>query len=176
MIFHPLDIAGAYLIEPEKKEDRRGFFARTYCRLELEERDLDPTLVQCNVSVNKIRGTVRGMHWQAAPYEEIKMVRCTAGAILDVILDMRPDSPTFRRHVTAELTRENRHAVYIPAGCAHGFQSLEDDSEVFYQMSEFYYPEAARGVRWNDPAFDISWPLPVTVISEKVRSYPDFEF
>ena len=176
MIFHPLDIEGAYLIEPEKKEDRRGFFARTYCRQELEERDLDPTLVQCNVSVNKIRGTVRGMHWQAAPYEEIKMVRCTAGAILDVILDMRPDSPTFRQHVTAELTRENRHAVYIPAGCAHGFQSLEDDSEVFYQMSEFYYPEAARGVRWNDPAFDISWPLPVTSISEKDRSYPDFEF
>ena len=176
MIFHPLDIAGAYLIEPEKKEDRRGFFARTYCRRELEERDLDPTLVQCNVSVNKIRGTVRGMHWQAAPYEEIKMVRCTAGAILDVILDVRPGSPTFRKHVTAELTSENRHAVYIPAGCAHGFQSLEDDSEVFYQMSEFYYPEAARGVRWNDPAFDISWPLPVTSISEKDRSYPDFEF
>ncbi|MEO1369525.1 MAG: dTDP-4-dehydrorhamnose 3,5-epimerase [Acidobacteriota bacterium] len=174
MIFRELEIAGAYLIEPERKEDRRGFFARTYCRLELEERGLDPTLVQCNVSVNKERGTVRGMHWQAEPYEEIKMVRCTAGAIYDVILDVRPDSPSFKRHVGVELTRENRHAIYIPAGCAHGFQSLEDDSEVFYQMSEFYYPDQARGVRWDDPAFDISWPLPISVISDKDRAYPDF--
>ncbi|MEM8997292.1 MAG: dTDP-4-dehydrorhamnose 3,5-epimerase [Acidobacteriota bacterium] len=175
MIFRELEIAGAFLIEPERKEDRRGFFARTYCRLELEERGLDPTLVQCNVSVNKERGTVRGMHWQAEPYEEIKMVRCTAGAIHDVILDVRPDSPTFKLHVGVDLTRENRHALYIPAGCAHGFQSLEDDSEVFYQMSEFYYPEQARGVRWDDPAFDISWPLPISVISDKDRAYPDFE-
>ncbi|MEO1084245.1 MAG: dTDP-4-dehydrorhamnose 3,5-epimerase [Acidobacteriota bacterium] len=175
MIFRELEIAGAYLIEPERKEDRRGFFARTYCRLELEERGLDPTLVQCNVSVNKERGTVRGMHWQAEPYEEIKMVRCTAGAIYDVILDVRPDSPSYKRHVGVELTRENRHALYIPAGCAHGFQSLEDDSEVFYQMSEFYYPDQARGVRWDDPAFDISWPLPISVISDKDRVYPDFE-
>ena len=175
MIFHELEIAGAYLIEPEKKEDKRGFFARTYCRLELEERGLDPAVVQCNVSVNKIRGTVRGMHWQEAPYEEIKMVRCTAGAVLDVILDLRPDQPTYKKHVSVELTRENRHAVYIPAGCAHGFQSLEDDSEVFSQMSEFYYPDQARGVRWNDPAFDIKWPLPITSISQKDRAYPDFE-
>ena len=175
MIFHELEIAGAYLIEPEKKEDKRGFFARTYCRLELEERGLDPAVVQCNVSVNKIRGTVRGMHWQEAPYEEIKMVRCTAGAVLDVILDLRPDQPTYKKHVSVELTRENRHAVYIPAGCAHGFQSLEDDSEVFYQMSEFYYPDQARGVRWNDPAFTIEWPLPITSISQKDRAYPDFE-
>ncbi|MEM1179872.1 MAG: dTDP-4-dehydrorhamnose 3,5-epimerase [Acidobacteriota bacterium] len=175
MIFRELEIAGAFLIEPERKEDRRGFFARTYCRLELEERGLDPTLVQCNVSVNKEKGTVRGMHWQDAPYEEIKMVRCTAGAIYDVILDVRPDSATFKRHVGVELTRENRHAVYIPAGCAHGFQSLEDDTEVFYQMSEFYYPEQARGVRWDDPAFNITWPLPISVISDKDRVYRDFE-
>ena len=174
MIFHPLDIPGAFLIEPEKKEDSRGFFARTYCRHELEERGLDPTVVQCNVSVNALRGTVRGMHWQAAPYEEIKMVRCTAGAIYDVVLDLRPGSPTYRRHAAAELTRENRLAVYIPAGCAHGFQSLEDDSEVFYQMSELYYPDHARGVRWDDPAFDIRWPLAITAISDKDRSFPDY--
>ncbi|MEM8933372.1 MAG: dTDP-4-dehydrorhamnose 3,5-epimerase [Acidobacteriota bacterium] len=175
MIFHELEIPGAYRIEPEKKSDSRGFFARTYCREELEARDLDPTVVQCNISVNAWRGTVRGMHWQAAPHEEIKLVRCTNGGIHDVLLDLRPDSPAFKRHVAVELTRENRHALYIPAGVAHGFQALEDDAEVFYQMSEFYYPEAARGVRWDDPAFDITWPLPVTQISEKDRSFPDFE-
>lgn len=175
MIFHELEIPGAYRIEPEKKADHRGFFARTYCRDELEDRGLDPTIVQCNVSVNSWRGTVRGMHWQASPHEEIKLVRCTNGAIHDVILDLRPDSPMYKRHVAIELTRENRVALYVPAGVAHGFQALEDDSEVFYQMSELYYPESARGVRWDDPAFDISWPLPVTQISEKDRSFPDFE-
>ncbi|MEM6792811.1 MAG: dTDP-4-dehydrorhamnose 3,5-epimerase [Acidobacteriota bacterium] len=175
MIFHTLEIPGAFLIEPVKKADRRGFFARTYCRLELEERGLDPTLVQCNVSVNAKKGTVRGMHWQAEPYEEIKMVRATAGAIHDVVLDLRPDSPTFLQHASAVLTRENRHALYIPAGCAHGFQSLEDDTEVFYQMSEFYYPDHARGARWNDPAFEISWPLPISEISPKDESFPDFQ-
>ena len=174
MIFHPLDIPGAYLIEPERKEDRRGFFARTYCRNELEDRGLDPTVVQTNISVNHQRGTVRGMHYQAEPYPEIKLVRCTAGAIHDILLDLRPDSPAFKKHVGVELTAENRHAVYIPAGIAHGFQSLADNSEVFYQMSEFYYPEAARGVRHDDPAFGIEWPLPVTVISEKDLGFPDF--
>ena len=174
MIFHDLDIPGAYLVEPEKVEDRRGFFARTYCRRELEDRDLDPTVVQCNISVNHKKGTVRGMHWQAAPYEEIKLVRCTRGAIHDVILDLRPDSPTYKRHVGVDLDAENRLAIYIPAGVAHGFQSLDDETEIFYQMSEFYYPEAARGVRWNDPAFSIAWPLEVTVISDKDLSFPDF--
>jgi dTDP-4-dehydrorhamnose 3,5-epimerase len=175
MIFRALDIPGAYLIEPERKADRRGFFARTYCRNELEERGLDPTVVQCNISVNHHRGTVRGMHYQADPYPEIKLVRCTAGAIYDVLLDLRPHSPAFKQHVGVELTAENRHAVYIPAGIAHGFQSLADDSEVFYQMSEFYYPDAARGVRHDDPAFGIEWPLPVTEISEKDLGFPDFE-
>ena len=175
MIFHELEISGAFLIEPEKKADSRGFFARTYCRDELEARGLDPTVVQCNISVNTWRGTVRGMHWQAAPYEEIKLVRCTNGAIHDVLLDLRPDSPTFKQHLSAELTRENRHALYVPAGVAHGFQALEDESEVFYQMSELYHPDAARGVRWDDPAFSIRWPLPVTQISERDRSFPDFE-
>lgn len=174
MIFHPLDIAGAYLLEPEKLEDKRGFFARTYCRHELEDRGLDPTVVQCSVSVNRQKGTVRGMHWQAAPYEEIKLVRSTAGAICDVLLDLRPSSATFCSHQAIELSRDNRLAVYIPAGVAHGFQTLEDDSEVFYQMSELYYPEAARGVRWDDPAFDISWPLPVTLISDRDQEFADF--
>jgi dTDP-4-dehydrorhamnose 3,5-epimerase len=174
MLFHPLALSGAYLIEPQRIEDRRGFFARTYCRHELEDRGLEPTIVQCNVSVNKAKGTVRGMHYQVAPHEETKLVRCTAGAIHDVLLDLRPDSPTFRQHVAVELTRENRLSLYIPAGLAHGFQSLEDDSEVFYQMSELYHPAASRGVRWNDPAFDIRWPLPVSVISERDLAFPDF--
>lgn len=174
MIFREIGIPGAYVIEPERKSDSRGFFARTYCRNELEDRGLDPTIVQCNVSVNSWAGTVRGMHWQAEPHEEIKLVRCTAGAIYDVVLDLRPDSPTYRQHRGVELTRENRHALYVPAGLAHGFQALEDDSEVFYQMSNFYYPESARGVRWNDPAFDITWPRPVTVISERDAGYPDY--
>lgn len=175
MIFHQLEILGAFLLEPERKEDRRGFFARTYCRHELEARGLDPAVVQCNISVNHRRGTVRGMHWQAAPYEEIKLVRCTAGAIHDVILDLRPDSPTFKRHLGFDLDARNRLSLYIPAGLAHGFQTLADDSEVFYQMSEFYYPDHARGVRWNDPAFAITWPLEITEISERDLAFPDFE-
>lgn len=174
MLFHPLEIAGAYLIEPERQADRRGFFARTYCRHELIDRGLEPTIVQCNISVNRLKGTVRGMHFQAAPHEETKLVRCTAGAIHDVLLDLRPDSPTFKRHVAVELNRENRLSLYIPAGIAHGFQSLEDDTEVFYQMSELYQPSAARGVRWNDPAFAILWPLPVAVIADRDLAFPDF--
>jgi dTDP-4-dehydrorhamnose 3,5-epimerase len=175
MIFHELRIPGVYLLEPERKEDRRGFFARTYCRHELEERDLDPAVVQCNISVNHQAGTVRGMHYQAAPHEEVKLVRCTAGAIYDCLLDLRSDSPTFKKHEGMELSATNRLSLYIPAGVAHGFQSLEDESEVFYQMSEFFYPESARGVRWNDPAFKIEWPLAVTEISEKDLEFKDFE-
>ena len=175
MIFRELELPGVFLLEPERKADSRGFFARTYCRQELEDHGLDPTVVQCNVSVNSRKGTVRGMHWQAAPYEEIKLVRCTNGAMYDVVLDLRPDSPTFKKHLGVELTRENRHALYIPAGCAHGFQTLEDETEVFYQMSELYYPEAARGVRWNDPAFDITWPLRISVIADKDLAFKDFD-
>ncbi|MCP4654337.1 MAG: dTDP-4-dehydrorhamnose 3,5-epimerase [bacterium] len=174
MIFRELEIPGAYLLEPERHEDRRGFFARTYCRHELEARGLDPTVVQCNISVNHQRGTVRGMHYQAPPYEEIKLVRCTSGAIWDVVVDLRPDSTTFKRHLGVELTAENRLSLYIPAGLAHGFQTLEDATEVFYQMSEFYHPECARGMRWNDPAFDIEWPIPISVISERDLKFPDF--
>lgn len=174
MIFHTLDIAGAFLIEPERVEDARGFFARTYCRNELEDRGLDPTVVQCNISVNHLQGTVRGMHYQAKPHEEIKLVRCTQGAIHDVILDLRPQSRTYKQHFGVELSKDNRLSLYIPRGVAHGFQSLSDDAEVFYQMSEFYHPEATRGVRWNDPAFDITWPLPVKVISDRDLAFADF--
>ena len=174
MIFHEIEIPGAFLIEPERMADRRGFFARTYCREELEERGLDPTVVQCNISVNKERGTVRGMHWQAAPWEEVKMVRCTYGAAWDVILDLRPGSPTYQQSFGVELTQDNRLAIYIPKGIAHGFQALVDGTEVFYQMSEFYHPEVARGVRWDDPAFDINWPLEISVISERDATYPDY--
>ncbi len=175
MIFRQLELPGVFVLEPERKADSRGFFARTYCRQELEDHGLDPTVVQCNVSVNHKKGTVRGMHWQAAPYEEIKLVRCTNGAVYDVVLDLRPDSPTFLNHVGVELTRDNRNAIYIPAGCAHGFQTLEDETEVFYQMSELYYPDAARGVRWNDPSFDISWPLPISKIADKDLAFEDFD-
>ncbi len=175
MIFQSLEIPGAFLLEPERRQDRRGFFARTFCRNELEDRGLDPAVVQCNISVNRRRGTVRGMHWQADPYSEVKLVRCTAGAIHDVILDLRPQSPTFKRHLGIDLDADNRLSLYIPKGLAHGFQSLEDDTEIFYQMSEFFHPDHARGVRWNDPAFSISWPLAVTEISDKDLAFPDFE-
>ena len=175
MIFRDLEIPGAYLLDPERHEDCRGFFARTYCRHELEDRGLDPTVVQCNISVNRKKGTVRGMHWQAAPYEEIKLVRCTYGAIMDVLLDLRADSPTYGKHLSIELIAKERQSIYIPAGIAHGFQALEDDTEVFYQMSEFYHPESVRGVRWNDPAFSITWPLPISIIADKDLDFPDWE-
>jgi dTDP-4-dehydrorhamnose 3,5-epimerase len=175
MRFIELDLKGAYLIEPDRLEDERGFFARTWCRREFEACGLTSRLVQCNISFNRRRGTLRGMHYQAEPHSETKLVRCTRGAIYDVIIDLRPSSPTFKRWVSAELTADNRRMLYIPEGFAHGLQTLVDDTEVLYQMSEFYVPEAARGVRWDDPAFDIRWP-PVEgrVMSEKDRTYPDF--
>ena len=174
MIFRELEIAGAYLLEPERHEDPRGFFARTFCRQELEQRGLDPTVVQCNVSFNHRRGTVRGMHYQAAPSEEVKLVRCTRGAIWDVIVDLRRDSPSFKRHAGVELDAENRASLYVPAGIAHGFQTQTDATEVFYQMSELYDPAAARGVRWDDPAFEITWAQEITIISERDLEFPDF--
>ncbi len=175
MNFRELEIAGAYLLEPERHEDARGFFARTFCRREFEERGLEATVVQCNVSFSHRRGTVRGMHYQASPAQEVKLVRCTQGAIWDVILDLRPGSANFKRHVAVQLDAESRASLYIPAGVAHGFQTLTDSAEVFYQMSEFYDPGAARGVRWNDPAFQISWPQEIIVISERDLAFPDFE-
>ena len=163
------------MIEPERLGDERGFFARTWDRHEFEERGLDPRLAQCNTSFNKRTGTLRGMHYQAAPHEEAKLVRCTMGAVYDVILDLRPASPTFRQWTSVELTAENRLMLYVPEGLAHGFQTLDDDTEVFYQMSEFYAPESARGVRWDDPAFGISWPIPDKIISAKDELFQNFD-
>ncbi len=174
MLFRELEIAGAYLLEPERHEDERGFFARTFCRRELEQRGLEPDIAQCNISFNHLRGTVRGMHYQAPPAEEVKLVRCTRGAIHDVIVDLRPDSPSFKRHLAVRLDAENQAALYVPAGVAHGFQTLADNTEVFYQMSELYDPSAGRGVRWNDAAFEITWPREISVISERDLEFPDF--
>lgn len=175
MIFEETKIRGVVQVRLSRHADERGFFARSWCRKEFEEAGLDSRLVQCSISYNVRRGTLRGMHYQMAPFAEVKLVRCTHGAICDVILDLRAGSPTFKQWVAVTLSAENRDMVYIPEGCAHGFLTLADDTEVFYQMSESYHPEAARGVRWNDPAFGIEWPEPVEVISDRDRTLPDFE-
>jgi dTDP-4-dehydrorhamnose 3,5-epimerase len=174
MIFHETRIPGVFEINLEPKLDERGFFARSWCREEFESHGLNPKLAQCNVSFNRRKGTLRGLHFQAAPHAETKLVRCTKGAIYDVVLDLRPQSRTFRNWISALLTAESRNAIYVPEGCAHGFLTLEDESEVFYQMSEIYNAESAQGVRWDDPAFQISWPEKVEVISERDRRYPNF--
>jgi len=174
MIFTETALKGAFIIEPEQLSDERGFFARTWCQKEFLNHGLNPNIVQCSISYNRKKGTLRGMHYQAAPHEETKLVRCTAGAIYDVIVDLRKDSSTFRKWISAELNEENRKMLYIPAGFAHGFQTLADNTEVFYQMSEFYTASHARGIRWNDPAFDIRWPFEVSVMSEKDEQIPDF--
>jgi len=175
MIFEDTPVQGACVIDPEKIEDSRGFFARTFCLAEFKARGLNPHLVQCSLSFSRKRGTLRGMHYQASLHPETKLVRCTRGAIYDVVIDLRPQSPTFLRHLAVELTGENRHAVYVPAECAHGFVTLEDNTEVFYQMSAFHSPESARGVRWNDPAFGIRWPVTDPILNERDRSYSDFQ-
>jgi dTDP-4-dehydrorhamnose 3,5-epimerase len=174
MIFTNTAIDGLWVVEAERLEDGRGFFARTWDAEEFAERGLNPELAQCSISYNRARGTLRGMHYQATPYEEAKLVRCTAGAIFDVALDLRPDSSTFREWFGTELSAANRRALYIPEGCAHGFVTLDDACEVHYQISQAYTPDAAAGVRWDDPAFAISWPEDVVVINERDRSYPDF--
>jgi dTDP-4-dehydrorhamnose 3,5-epimerase len=174
MRFVETRLEGALIVEPERLEDRRGFFARTWCRREFAEHGLSEDLVQCSISYNRWKGTLRGMHYQLPPHEEVKLIRCTAGAVFDVIIDLRPDSTTFKQHFAAELTAENRRMLYVPAGFAHGFLTLADDTEVFYQMSEYYTPDSGRGVRWNDPAFGIEWPLAVSVIVERDLSYAEF--
>lgn len=174
MIFTETPLPGAFVIEPERLEDTRGFFARTWCQREWEAHGLDPRLVQCSISFNKKKGTLRGMHYQAEPYGEVKLVRCTSGAIYDVIIDLRPQSPTFTQHYAVVLSADNRKMLYVPHNFAHGFQTLDDNTEVFYQMSELYTPEAARGVRWNDPAFRITWPDAQRIIIERDQQYPDF--
>ncbi len=172
MIFTETPLAGAYLVDPERIADERGFFARTWCRDEFERRGLDARLVQCNISSNARRGTIRGMHYQVEPHGEVKLVRCTRGAIFDVVVDVRPASPTYLRWFGVDLTAENRRMLYIPSGFAHGFQTLADEAEVAYQMSDFFHADSARGIRHDDPALAIAWPLPLTVISEKDRGYP----
>jgi dTDP-4-dehydrorhamnose 3,5-epimerase len=174
MNFLETRLKGAFILEPERMKDERGFFARTWCKREFSEHGLNSDLVQCSVSFNRKRGTVRGMHHQVSPQEEAKLVRCTMGAIYDVIIDLRPGSPTFKAWFSVELTASNRMMIYIPEGFGHGFMTLADDTEVFYQMTEFYAPDCARGIRWNDPVFGIVWPEEVTIISERDKHYPDF--
>ncbi len=175
MIFSETKLKGAFLIDVERREDERGFFARSWCQREFQEYGLNPSVVQCNVSFNKKKGTLRGMHYQLPPFSETKLVRCMRGAIFDVALDIRHESPTYGQWTAAELTAENRRMLYIPEGFAHGYQTLMDNTEVFYQVSEFYHPESERGVRWDDPSFGILWPdEPNRVISAKDRSIPDF--
>jgi dTDP-4-dehydrorhamnose 3,5-epimerase len=174
MIFTETKLKGAFIVDIERLEDERGFFARSWCRRDFEEHGLNPDIAQCNVSFNVRKGTLRGMHYQVKPFEEAKLVRCTRGALCDVIVDVRPDSPTFKHHLSVELTAENRRMLFVPEGFAHGFLTLEDATEAHYQMSAFYMPDRARGFRWNDPAFLISWPAEVNVISKRDRNYPDF--
>ena len=169
-----LPLSGAYLVEIQSISDNRGFFARTWCLDEARELGLAVDFPQCSLSYNTRKGTIRGMHYQAPPHAETRLVRCTSGAIYDVLLDLRPDSPTFCKWFATEISAENHKSVYIPTGFAHGFQSLCDHSEVFYQISESYHPDCARGVRWNDIAFSITWPLEALILSERDRSFPDF--
>lgn len=172
MIFRETRLSGAFVVEPERIADERGFFARAFCQEEFERRGLNGRVVQCNVSFNARQGTVRGMHYQIAPHAEAKLIRCTRGAIHDVIVDLRPTSPTVRQWVATELSAENGFLLFVPEGFAHGFQTLVDNTEVFYQMSESFHPGSARGVRWDDPALAIRWPLPVQCIGAKDQTYP----
>jgi dTDP-4-dehydrorhamnose 3,5-epimerase len=174
MIFKESKLAGAFEIHIEPRADERGFFARSWCQHEFEEHGLNPDLVQCNISYNPRKGTMRGMHYQADPHAEAKLVRCIKGAVYDVVIDLRPQSPTFMEWIGVRLTAEDRNMIYVPEGCAHGFLTLEDESEVFYQMSAFYHADSAGGVRWNDPAFNIVWPAEPVLISERDRTYAAF--
>ena len=175
MKFTPTRLSGLVLVELEKLEDERGFFARTWCAKEFEEHGLNPRIAQCSVSFNEKKGTLRGMHFQEAPHEEAKLLRCTRGAVFDVVIDLRADSGTFGQWLGIQLTEGDGRMLYIAEGFAHGFQTLTDATELFYQMSQSYHPESARGVRWNDPAFGIQWPFPENpILSPRDSLYPDF--
>jgi dTDP-4-dehydrorhamnose 3,5-epimerase len=174
MIFIETKLKGAFIIELKPIRDERGFFARSFCQREFKEHGIDTLFVQCNISINRKKGTLRGMHYQIAPYEEAKFIRCSIGAIFDVIIDIRSNSNTYKKWVSVELTDENRKMIYVPKGFAHGFLTLVDNAEVFYQMSEFYTPGYGRGIRWNDPVFGITWPEEVNVISDQDKTYPNF--
>lgn len=175
MKFIETDLTGAYLIELDLKEDERGFLARTFCRSEFEKQGLESRLAQANISFNARRGTLRGMHYQAQPFAEVKLVHCVQGALYDVIIDLRPDSQSYCCYYGVKLNAENRSMLYVPEGFAHGFQTLEDNTVIYYMISEFYAPQYARGVRWNDPVFGISWPFSDPIISERDRQLPDYE-
>jgi dTDP-4-dehydrorhamnose 3,5-epimerase len=174
MTFTETALPGAFVIEPELIKDERGFFSRIWSDKEFAEHGLESRMVQCNASFNLKKGTLRGMHYQLAPYAQAKLVCCIRGSIYDVIIDLRRDSPTFRKWVAVDLSASNRLMLYVPKGLAHGFQTLEDNTEIFYQMSEVYAPESASGVRWNDPAFSISWPADTRTIIDRDQNYPDF--
>lgn len=175
MIFKPTSLPGVFVIEPERHADERGFFARTYCADEFRANGLDPGISQCSTSFNARAGTLRGLHYQREPYAEVRLVRCTRGAIFDVAVDLRPVSPTYCQWFAVELTSENGRALYVPEGCAHGFLTLVDGSEVSYQISRPYRPEAGTGVRWDDPAFGIAWPFAPAAIADRDASYPNFQ-
>lgn len=174
MIFQELKLKGACIIEIDKYKDERGFFARTWCEEEFKKQGLMSRIVQTNISYNYQKGTLRGMHYQIKPHEEAKIIRCIRGAIYDVIIDLRPESSTYREWISLELTADKFQMLYIPELFAHGFQTLVNDTEVYYQMSEFYAPSAGRGIRYNDPAFDVKWPCEVSLISDKDASWPNF--
>ena len=175
MKFLSTKLPGAYVVELERREDERGFFARAWCEEEFAAQGLNMRVVQCNISFNHKRGTLRGLHYQAAPHAEKKLVRCVRGGIYDVIIDLRPSSPTFKHWFATELTVENFRMLYVPEGFAHGLQTLEDNTEISYLMSESFHPESAGGVRWNDPSFGIEWPpCAQRIISERDASYEDF--
>ena len=176
MIFLATELEGAYIIEPEQLADERGFFARTWCAETFIEHGLPGHLSQCSIAFNHKKGTLRGMHFQEAPYAEAKLVRCTMGAIYDVIIDLRLGSPTYRQHIGVELTAQNRRQLFVPEGFAHGYQTLEDNTEVFYQMNVPYAPGAGRGVRWDDPAFGITWPADERIMNERDRDWPDYSW
>jgi dTDP-4-dehydrorhamnose 3,5-epimerase len=174
MIFSELRLRGAFVIDLQRREDERGFFARSWCREEFAAHGLSTRLVQCNVSFSRRRGTLRGLHYQTKPYEEAKLLRCTRGAVYDVMIDLRADSPTFLRWEAVKLNADTHRMVYVPEGFAHGFQTLEDETEVFYQVSEAYRPDHERGVRWDDPTFGIPWPCREPILSPRDRQHPNF--
>ena len=175
MIFTGTKIKGVYIIEPEFLTDERGFFTRSFCKEEFRNYGIDADIVQCNISYNKKKGTLRGMHFQVPPFEEVKIVSCTKGSIYDVVVDLRRDSSTYCQWHSEELSADSYRMIYIPKGCAHGFQTLEDNCIVYYQMGEYYHSECAMGIRWNDPSIGIVWPLPTMIISEKDRNYGDLK-
>lgn len=175
MIFTPTRIKDAFVIDLERVEDERGFFARSWCASEFEQHGLDANLAQTSISFNKQKGTLRGMHYQVAPHEEAKLVRCTQGAAYDVIIDLRPESPSFKRWYSVELTADNGKSLYVPKGLAHGFQTLTDETTLFYQISTSYHPESARGLRFDDPAFGVEWPAIEPTISAKDRMNSSFQ-